>query len=210
MSSSENKSVILPMFSGKDEDFQVWWTKFKAFATAKGIYEALAGKEADLPDTQADVLDESKPEEKKKIKARERNSLAMAYLLSAFKSQADMSMAYEVMEDADWPGGLAHKVVEKLKNAYQPDDDVTEIELYEKLMAVKMKKKDNPRTLFEQIAVIQNWYNRGTKVLPRGQMMAVIMRAAPDEYASVITSEQQKQGSALQLSDLRVAMCKYY
>ena len=40
---SDNKSVVLPTFSGEDEAFQVWWTKFRAFATAKGFVNALLG-----------------------------------------------------------------------------------------------------------------------------------------------------------------------
>lgn len=99
-----NKSVILPTFSGKDEDFQVWWTKFRAFATAKGVIEALMGKEDDLPINHKEKLDQTKEDDKKKIKARERNDLAMAYLSSAFKSQADISLAYGTM-DNEWPGG---------------------------------------------------------------------------------------------------------
>ena len=44
--------------------------------------------------------------------------------------------------------------INKLKEAYQPKDSVTEVELYERLLSVKMKAKDDPRTLFEQVASI--------------------------------------------------------
>jgi hypothetical protein len=206
---TDNKSIILPTFSGKDEDFQVWWTKFRAFATAKGFVEALLGKEADLPATQDEKLDENKDDDKPKIKARTRNNLAMAYLLQAFKAQADISLAYETMTD-DWPGGLAYEVVEQLMAVYKPDDNMVEIEVYAKLHKVKMKKKEDPKTLFEQVAAIQNWYNTATRKLAKEQMIAVILRAAPVEYASVLTTEEQKHGKALQLSHLRVAMNKYY
>ena len=102
--SDANKSVTLPTFNGKDEAFQVWWTKFRAFATAKGFVAALTGAEkGDLPMTEAQALDKTDAAEKKKIKARERNSLAMAYMLQAFKADADISLAFETMDD-DWPG----------------------------------------------------------------------------------------------------------
>ena len=42
--SERDKSIMIPSFSGKDEDFQVWWTKFRAFGTAKGFIKALLGK----------------------------------------------------------------------------------------------------------------------------------------------------------------------
>eukprot|EP00815_Leptocylindrus_aporus_P003585 CAMPEP_0116055810 /NCGR_PEP_ID=MMETSP0322-20121206/3629_1 /TAXON_ID=163516 /ORGANISM="Leptocylindrus danicus var. apora, Strain B651" /LENGTH=78 /DNA_ID=CAMNT_0003539485 /DNA_START=596 /DNA_END=832 /DNA_ORIENTATION=+ len=75
----------------------------------------------------------------------------MAYLLTAFKSAADVSLAYETMSN-DWPAGLAHEVVNKLKEAYQPKDSVTEVELDERLLSAKMKAKEDLRTLFEQVA----------------------------------------------------------
>ena len=162
--SEANKSVILPLFSGKDDESQTWWTKFMAFATAKGVNKALK-KEAELTTTQDEDLDETDAADKLKIKARNRNSIAMLYLVSAFKSEADLSLAYEAMDD-DWPGGQAHLVVTALKEVYQPSDSITEVELYEKLNKVEMKKKDDPKALFEQIAKIKNWYNNGSRKVP--------------------------------------------
>ena len=133
----------------------------------------------------------------------------MAYLLSAFKNQADISLAYETMTD-EWPGGLAYKVVEKLMEIYKPEDNISEVEVYEKLMEVKMNKKDDPKVLFEQIAAIQNWYNNNTRKLPKGQLIAVVLKTAPAEYASVLTSEQEKRGNNLELSHLRGVMKNYY
>ena len=170
---------------------------------------ALLEKESELPNSEAAELDETDTNDKKKIKARQRNSLAMAYLLTAFKSEADVSLAYETMND-DWPGGLACEVVEKLKEAYQPKDGVTEVELYERLMSVKIEAREDPRTLFEQVASIQNWYNDGSCKVPKSQLMAVVLKAAPKEYASVVTDVQRVKGNTLEVSHLRVAMNMYY
>ena len=164
--SDSNKSITIPTFSGKNEDFQVWWTKFRAFGTAKEFVNALLAQEADLSATEATVLNETVDTDKPKIKAKERNSLAMAYLLNTFKAEADISLAYETMT-TKWPGGLAHKVVKKLFKIYKPDDDITEVEVYERLLEVKIKRKDDPRTLFEQVASIKNWYKTGTKSYPK-------------------------------------------
>ena len=206
---SDNKSIVLPMFNGKDEAFQVWWTKFRAFATAKGFVATLLEKETELPSNESVALDPTKDADKPKIKAKERNSLGMAYLLQAFKAEADISLAYETM-DNDWPGGLAYLTVEKLMAIYKPKDNVTEVEVYTKLLQVKMKKKEDPKVLFEQVASIQNWYNTDKKKLPKEQLIAVVLRAAPKEYASVLTGEQAKQGTKLELSHLRAVMNTYY
>ena len=112
------------------------------FAIAKGFIQALLGMESDMPATEAAALDPMTDADAFKVRAQ--NSLAMAYLLSAFKVQADISLAYETMEDG-WTGGLAHKVVEKLLKIYKPSNTITEVELYYKLLEVKMKKKEDPR-----------------------------------------------------------------
>ena len=207
--SERERSVPCPSFNGKDEAFQVWWTKFRAFATTKGFVNALLSREQDLPPTENANLDEENETDKAKIKARARNSLAMAYLLSAFKAEADISLAYETMDD-DWPGGLAYKVVEKMMEIYKPQDTVTEVEVYEKLMRVKMKKKEDPKTLFEQVSAIANWYNSSSRKLPKEQLIAVVLQAAPNEYASVLNAEQEKRGKDLELSHLRAVMNRYY
>jgi len=157
---TDTRNITLPTFDGEDESYQVFWTKFRAFATAKGFVGALMGRETQLPARESTVLDETNDADKLRIKAKQNNSLAMAYLLSAFKAEADISLAYETMTD-EWPGGLAYKVIEKLQEIYQPKDSVTEVELYARLLNVKMKPKENPKILFEQVAAIQNWYNSG-------------------------------------------------
>ena len=68
--SDTNKSITLPTFSGKDEDFQVWWTKFRAFGTAKGFIDALLSRETNLPATEATALNETVDADKPKIKAK--------------------------------------------------------------------------------------------------------------------------------------------
>ena len=170
---------------------------------------ALLGREPELPVTETTVLDLSTDAGKKMKLAKDRNAYAMAYLLSAFKSEADINLAYETMTD-DWPGGLAYQVVEKMKDVYQPKDTISEVEVYEKLMSITMKAKEDPKTLFEQVAAIANWYDTSARKLPKEQKIAVVMRAAPSEYASVLTGEQLKRGTGLELSHLRVVMNSYY
>jgi len=157
----ESKIIASPVFIGKDDDFEVWWTKFKAFAKAKGFVAALLGRESDLPTSEGEDLDNIDPDEARMIKVRNRNSLAMAYLLSAFKAQLDISLAYEAKDD-DWLGGLAFKVVEQLVDILKPDDNISEVELYLRLLKVKMKTKEDPKKLFDQAnsELVQFWIKK--------------------------------------------------
>jgi len=68
---SESKSIILPTFNGKEDAFQTWWVKFRAYCLAKGVIAALMGKETHLPAKEDVVLDETITTDKLKIKARE-------------------------------------------------------------------------------------------------------------------------------------------
>ena len=77
-----------------------------------------------MPPTETAALDENTDADA--IKARNKNSLAMSYLLSAFKAEADISLAHETMTD-DWPGGKANKVVTKLMEMCKPKDTITEV-----------------------------------------------------------------------------------
>lgn len=102
------------------------------------------------------------------------------------------------------------KVVTNLESVHRPKDTVTEVEVCTKSLGVKMKENDNPKTLFEQIAAIQNWCNAGSKVLPKKHLIAVVLRAAPKKCMLVLTSEQAAKGNNLTLTDLRVVMNQFY
>ena len=61
----KGKGLECPKFSGKDEDYQVWITKFEAYAKVKGFYSVMAGTEVPPPVSQAaKSADELKVEEK--------------------------------------------------------------------------------------------------------------------------------------------------
>ena len=176
MNSSESvreRSVSLPVFTGKQEDFQMWWTRFSMYAVVKQFKNALK-KEADLPDKEDDVLDETK--DKMKIEAKKRNEVAMANLAMAFTNEACMGLIYKSMT-TEWPSGLAYKVIEELMAKYQPQDTITRVEIRQMLNRVSMKKDEDPATLFEQISSIRNRYSK--TVIHDGDLIAVVLDAAP-------------------------------
>ena len=74
--SDGNKSIVLPTFNRKDELFQVWWTKFRAFAMAKGVMQALLQEDPNMPATENSAFDPiadtgtTKPESKTALQWR--------------------------------------------------------------------------------------------------------------------------------------------
>ena len=91
---------------------------------------------------------------------------------------------------------------------YQPQDTVTRVEVQQMLKKVAMKKRDDPATLFEQICSIKNRYSK-TRI-DEGDLIAVVLDAAPKEYQSVLTYEQRFRGNNLKLSDLESAMNQHW
>ena len=74
-----SRSVRLPTFDGKFKSFMIWWIRFRAFATVYKFIEALAPvDEADLPNTEGDVLHVAIPADMLKIVARKRNAEAIS------------------------------------------------------------------------------------------------------------------------------------
>jgi len=125
MDESGDKSVKLPTFSGKQEDFQIWWTCFMAYAVVYKFKEALKqGGEDDLPTGEDDTIDETMDAGKKQALAKKRNVVAMANFSMGFTMEATMGILYRVMTP-NWPSGLAYKVVEELKKKYQPQDTIS-------------------------------------------------------------------------------------
>ena len=61
----KGKGLDCPKFSGKDEEYQVWITKFEAYTKVKGFYKVMAGTEVQPLASQATKsADEQKVEDK--------------------------------------------------------------------------------------------------------------------------------------------------
>ena len=79
------KSLRLPTFDGKLEHYQVWITRFRAYA---GVFDFSASLknfgETSLLDTEEEDLDELDTVQVPKTKARKRNTVAVAIIMDAF------------------------------------------------------------------------------------------------------------------------------
>lgn len=110
---SAEKSMKLPTFSGKDSEYQMWWIRFRAYATVYKFVEALSStREADMPSKNSTALDPTN--DAAAIKAKDRNNVAMANMTMAFTSDALMNLVFKAYS-ADWPQGEVYKVVEALE-----------------------------------------------------------------------------------------------
>ena len=81
MSSDSKKSMNIPVFTGKKEDFHLWWAKYYAYATIKEFEEALE-KGTDLPDDPT-TLDTDLAVAEKQKRVIKNNKMAIASLIMA-------------------------------------------------------------------------------------------------------------------------------
>jgi len=64
--------------------------------------------------------------------------------------------------------------------------------------------------LFEQVSSIENQYNAPGVKIDEGDLIAVILDAAPEEHHAVLTLEQRLRGDKLTLNDLETAMNQFW
>ena len=199
MESAGIKSLRLPELNGDHEKFQVWWTRLEAYAGVFGFLEALKpGGETALPDTESTIIDETTEDGKLQAAAKRRNAIAVANMTMAFTTDGTMALVYKSKTMA-WPNGLAYKITDALKQKYQPEDTMTRVELQHQLNMVKLKKEDDPATMFEQLSAIKNRYNKSDRQIDEDDLITVVIDAAPKEYQSVLTGEQLQLKSSVTL-----------
>jgi hypothetical protein len=137
---SRTTSVRLPLFDGQHKNYQIWWTRFMAYASVHQFTQALkTGGETSMPARDEDVVDATTHPQV--AKAKKRNAIAMANLTMAFTSKMTMGLVYKAQTE-EWPGGLAHLFVAALKSKYMSNDVNTKVELRQMLSKVRMKKDE--------------------------------------------------------------------
>ena len=208
--SASEKGVKLPSFDGDSKKFQLWWTRFCAYASVYKFRQALAENgDEDLPEKEGEEIDESTTNGKKQLAAKKRNEVAMASFTMAFTSESVMGLVYKA-STTNWPSGLAIIVVKGLLKKYRPLDIVSLVELRQRMNKVAMKKGSDPSTLFEQLSAIANQFSVPGTPMDESHMIAAILDAATDEYQAVISTERRIKGADMTVADLEVAMSEHY
>jgi hypothetical protein len=100
--------------------------------------------------------------------------------------------------------------VSGLNKKYNSQDTISRVELRQRLSAIRMKKNEDPTTLFEQISSTENKFNTSMRHIEEEDLIAVILDAAPQEYQSLLTTEQHIKGASITLSNLEVVMGQYW
>jgi hypothetical protein len=82
------KAFLYRPFDGEDKKFQLWWTRFKAYAAVKRFSQAIQRTaDPNLPDTEGATIDATTANGRVQTVALERNMLAIASLTMAFQTE---------------------------------------------------------------------------------------------------------------------------
>ena len=212
-SGSSGGGVKLPQFDGEESSYPIWETRFAAYARLKRFEQALRDS-VDLPDNQSkhDMMlakSTSTNDEKFKIKNTRANETAMAQLTMAFQTSYLLTHVKQ-SKTTEWPHGLAYKIMKSLAVEFEPKDEVSKVELKRDLNRVRMKEKDDPKSLFSQLTEIERKYETDTYSIPPEDLMAVVLEESPSDYVVILTQTLREKKKACTLNDLRDAMQMQY
>ena len=130
-------------------------------------------------------MDPSKADDKKKIVAVKKNALGMAHIKMALGAESLLNKVNTVSSE-EWSGGLAYKLIESLKEEYQPEDRVATVEMKRQMSKVIMKKYEKPSKLIEQIMAIENQFSGHAKKLDEEDKIALVLDKAPKDYRGIL------------------------
>ena len=131
MSQWEESRLGRPLFDGRNKNFQMWWTKFKAYGTMAGFMEILTPTRSTKLPGREDMQDcHNLTEAQKELKVRYimKNRVAIMNLTMAFQTQELMDLIQQTQDD-DWPTGQTHLLVKRLLNKYHPHDIMAGVEM---------------------------------------------------------------------------------
>ena len=181
------RSVRMPVFDGTHATFQVWLMRFTAFAIVHRFKAAInpEGAKGDLPTMETVVIPAGTDGAPARAAVR-RNSVAYANLSLALNSKQLVRILVAGQTTA-WPSGLAWRVLQAMHRRFKPAKIISKIELQCMLNQIRMSRKEDPVTLFEQLSKIENQFST---TVNKADAIAIVMDAAPDEYQAILNREQ--------------------
>ena len=155
--SNKTKTIRIPIFDKKEENFQTWQVRFRANRKLSGFIKALEEiPDPDLLSNQAEVeaLTGTDDDTKSKRAAVKRNDLAIASLILVFSTDELVAMILQA-QLADWLEGLASEVVKQLKEKYKPEHIMSLVNEKVELNKIRMSPSENPKLLFDRIKSVE-------------------------------------------------------
>ena len=205
------KSIKVVPFSGKEEDWRMWSSKFLALANLKGFSDVVRGTVV-IPND-ADTLDESTPDGKEAARVRKANVFAFNTLILSCVDMVAFSAVNEA-KTTENPEGDAAKAWSNLKDRFAPQTKSSEMELrreYADLRLTDVGK--NPDEFFSEIEHVRQRLASLDKavILSDSEVMMHILDSLPQDYDYVVTMMEAKlDDTGMSLNYLRAGLRSHY
>ena len=187
-----NQSTTIPRWDGKKDTAEVFMYKFKAACTLKLVDGEPCTKvireefEAQLPTDENTTLDESDPDDAKKILALKQNEQVMAMLMIAMHTKEGMSKVMrEMNRNPIFQTGQAWRIIKSIRDECRPDDHISEMELETEVNKIKLKKGEDPNVLLERLADIEVRFGMN---IPDKKKSGVVLRCGKGTYNAVMAT----------------------
>ena len=126
-----------------------------------------------LPANDAILLDKTKPNEFQFIVNKNVNHVAMNLLLTVMLCDTDvMIMLIDSTKTKDWPDVLTWKLIEKLCTKFKLGDMIASAEQLEKLIKLKLKKKQDLEYFESKISSLETSY--GCRIEEKLKIAAIV------------------------------------
>ena len=204
--------VHVPLYDGKQKNFDKWREKFEAYCYTRNCGECLyKDGDSDLPEAMKGKFSTNASTAKLEKEAVLRNTKAMALLTMTLVTPTCRVIIHSSkMGNNDWPTGLAYDVMERLKKKFKPDDTISAVELNSRLSKLKIKASDHPDLLFDKLAEINIAYGYQ---LDESRQISEIMAKSPKMYTDTLLTEKrvvEMSKEILTLDHLQNALNQYW
>ena len=182
----EGEGLGCPKFSGKDDEYQVWITKFEAYAKVKGFDKIVAGTEVPPPASQAvKSADE--------MKSQERNDHGCCTMLLAMDSTGKAFTMVALAKTAALPAGCLKKAYNDIKKTYAPNSSMQAVLLKKEVSNCKPKsEKADPDVRFNELEMLKMRLAVMGSTITDDDMLAHILNNVSKSYEGVVTNTMMR------------------
>jgi hypothetical protein len=193
---SEERSIRVIVFDGKQENWRQFKLKCLAKASYMGYRDALDGTVA-VP-KESDVLDLTKADDKEKLKARKMNASAYAALCLSCEGASFGCIERAVTNDL--PSGDSHMAWKNLCDKYEPTTQMSMVALKKEFAECKLESvKTDPDEWITKLEHIRSRISASGKAqkIDDDNMIAHVLANLPKAYSEFVTMmEVEMDGSS--------------
>jgi hypothetical protein len=200
-----------PKFKGDDDEFSIWFWRAKAYTVRFGFAQAMsATAEANLPRAEGPGANADEQA------AVERNLKAVFFLSNAVPDSMLVNVTAAGLKDAAWPAQpKAHLMIAYLVKSFRDTTALAGVGVIHDLDDCKMKDDDDdPKLIFEKLVGVQFKHRDNPEVqITERDLVTRAIQALPIDYTSSIAAlidAERRAGRALTLDALKQAAKDYY